>query len=445
MRKGGRKGFRALSILILFSILAGCGGGGGGSSTSGGGDAPAIEVLPASHDFGTVTPGNSPAPLEIVINNNGTAALNVAGIVLPDANFVLDLSGGTSPCNSASPTISAGGSCTIEVSFQPPQTADQLFSSAVQISSNDSSSPAVSVGLSGRFAQVSSLTVQINQIGTDCGNSDEVTAYVSVTDQAGYPVKGLTSNSFSIFEFTPKVISDFLTGSADLPPISIAAVMDYSSSLTDIPDAFRDMELGLVDLVNSLRPTDEAEIIKFATVTQVVQSFTSNKSALTTAIQTSFSGGVSSRVWDSLYQAVQETAARSKDRKAVILISDGNDRGDTPDPISTNTVFTVIALAQANNIPVFPIAFGAYEDEIQRIQLQQLADDTGGLLFDASIYSDNLGTIYRQISALLFENQYVLKYSTSVPAGNDSLLNISAEIPQPALTGFDEVIFTYCP
>ena len=111
---------RSLFILILLLpiVFLGC--------SSSGGDAPApvpspsIRVLPSSYNFGVVTPGNSPAPLEVEIQNNGSLALTVSGITLSDTiNFNLDLNGGSNPCNKTSPTIAAGGNCTAEVDFVP--------------------------------------------------------------------------------------------------------------------------------------------------------------------------------------------------------------------------------------------------------------------------------------------------------------------------------------
>ena len=98
---------------MLFMIaVTGCGGGGDGDS---GGATPApappvgsaaIQVLPATYDFGKVTASNIPAPLEVTIKNNGNAALNVLTIsfgVPSDSSFTLAPNGGSKPCGSGSP------------------------------------------------------------------------------------------------------------------------------------------------------------------------------------------------------------------------------------------------------------------------------------------------------------------------------------------------------
>ena len=87
-------------FLILPIFFLGCGSGGSGGSegsavsgVSGGADEPpAIQVLPSEHDFGIVTVGNIPTPLEVKILNNRSQDLVVTDIVLPDMdNFDLDL------------------------------------------------------------------------------------------------------------------------------------------------------------------------------------------------------------------------------------------------------------------------------------------------------------------------------------------------------------------
>ena len=194
--------------VILFLFLAftmtGCGGGGGGESSTPTSSpptgSPTLEVLPASYDFGSVTTGNSPAPLEVRIKNNGTAALQVSTITLSDpSNFSLISNGGSKPCASGSPTIPAADFCTFQVGFQPG--TDGTFAGNVQIRSNDGSSPVFTLTLNGTAEPVDTLTVRINQLETSCSiGSDVVNAYVSVTDQGGYPISGLGAADFTVTE-----------------------------------------------------------------------------------------------------------------------------------------------------------------------------------------------------------------------------------------------------
>ena len=119
---------RIALFLIMAIVLAACSGGGGGGSDSAPNtqdvtsvqDSPSVQVLPSDYNFGIVTLGNAPVPLEAKIQNSGSADLKVSDIVLSDMNnFALDLGGGSNPCFSSSPTVIAGGFCTVTVTFIP--------------------------------------------------------------------------------------------------------------------------------------------------------------------------------------------------------------------------------------------------------------------------------------------------------------------------------------
>ncbi|WP_373026214.1 choice-of-anchor D domain-containing protein, partial [Thioalkalivibrio sp.] len=117
------------ALLAASLGLSGCGGGGGGGSdnTSGGSDNTSetgITVVPESFDFGTMTEGNEDQVLarQFIIRNEGTTSHNISSMSLfgrDPGEFVLDDSGGNDPCGAPPFDLSAGGSCTVEVEFEP--------------------------------------------------------------------------------------------------------------------------------------------------------------------------------------------------------------------------------------------------------------------------------------------------------------------------------------
>ena len=82
---------------------------------------------------------------------------------------------------------------------------------------------------------------------------NEATAYVSVTDQGGFPVPGLQSSNFSVTEGNVGrlPITSFVSVDVVYKRIAIAAAMDYSGSLTDQAVAFADMKNGFSSLFSS--------------------------------------------------------------------------------------------------------------------------------------------------------------------------------------------------
>ena len=402
---------RSLFVLFLLLPIAFLGCSGGSDDAAAPVPSPSIKVLPSSYNFGIVTAGSSPAPLEVEIQNNGSLELTVSNIVLSDTiNFDLDLSGGSNPCNKTSPTIAAGGKCTAEVDFLP-QSIDS-FKANLTIRSNASNNSALNVPLSGSQEEISAIDVRINQVEA-CPGPGVVTAYVSVTDQGGYPVIGLEGD-LNNFTITENVGGDY-----DGPPtsvfyvsdtgatISVALVMDYSGSITGIQDAVDDLEDSAVSFVNQMGTNDEAEIVKFGTKAEVVDppGYTSNKALLTDAIYDPLDVGIHTALYDAVVKAVETTIVRTKDRKAVILITDGVDGDGEGNPQSVNDLNDAIDYAQNNGVPIFTVGLGQADVAI----LTQMADETGGQYFDSTT-SDNLRNIYQQLADILFEDTYVLTY-----------------------------------
>ena len=417
-------------ILLIIAIgLMGCSWG----EDSGDDSVPSIQLLPIEYDFGIVTLGNTPTPLEAKIQNNGSAQLNVSDIVLLDSNnFALDLGGGSNPCASTSPAISAGGYCTMNVSFNPQQIA--TYATSLQVESNDSSNSPTSIQLSGSAENITSLSVRINEVKSEglCPGAT-VTAYVSVVDQGGYAVSGLIENNFTITEKgNPMGLTDLSSVAEVTSPISVALVMDYSGSITDIPESESDMEDAVVNFVNQLGIDDEAEIIKFASDVVVVQGFTSDKNLLINAIFNPTDIGRDTKLYDAAWLAVDNTASRLKARKAVIVLTDGENTD------SNHILSDVISHANNQGIPIFTVGLGNLNISI----LEQMADDTGGQFFD-SASPDNLINTYSQLANILFVNQYIIEYFTAL--GDGALADLTIEAVFQSVVGGDTKEITPCP
>ena len=432
-----------LAVTLPFAY-GGCGGGGGGSSSDSAEPPkqllPSKQVLPSEHDFGTVTLGNMPAPLEVKIKNNGSADLKISDIVLSDIdNFKLDLGGGSNPCNTTSPTLGAGAICSVEVAFEPAVTGS--FNATLTINSNDKNNPSFKVNLAGISEPVSDLTVRINQVETDLNcPAAQITAYVSVTDQGGYAVTNLTDNDFSVFENNSKmVLTDFSFVSQVFKPISVAIVLDYSGSITKNEENVIDMEAAGAEFIDQLGGADEAEIVKFATEVEVMQAFTSDKDLLHEAIITSADIVSWTALYDAVWQAVDDTASRVKDRKAVIVMTDGVDIGPGNNQMSSKDISDIIDYASDTGIPIFTIGVGNFDTAI----LEQMAEDTGGQFYKSDT-PDNLRTIYRQLAELLFENQYILDYVSVLGTGVAADLKIEAVL-SPNIFGEHTKEITPCP
>lgn len=441
-----KKYLAAIAVPFVIFAVAGCGSGGGDSGGPPPPPAPAgtaaIQVLPATYDFGNVTTGNTPAPLEVTIRNTGSAALQVSAISFrapADPGFTSTLNGGSRPCGSGSPTIAVGDSCTFQVQFQPASTGS--FATTLQISSNAPGSPLTALAIAGTSQPLMILSARINQLDTACP-TNEVTSYVSVTDQGGYPVLGLLASNFLVTEGTtnlPVTSSTYIE--ALYKPIAIAAVMDHSGSLTDQPLAFADMKNGFSSLFNNIRPNDIGEIVKFDSEIEVVQPFTPDKAALLAAISASFDRGRFTRLYDAVYQAVDDTAMNANYRRAVIVATDGTDEGPTAGvPYSTRSLTDVMNNAISKKVAIFTVGIGA---SINRAVLEQMAASTGGLFYEAPT-SQNLATVYQQLSSILYEKQYALKFNQLVMGTVGSPSNLTIRADTLGITGTAATTIASC-
>ena len=383
---------------------------------------------PSGFDFGSVTVGNS-IPLAVTIANNGPVDLDISDLQLSDiANFLLDENAGTNPCGAAPLTLQNNDSCTVEISFMPQ--GEGQYSATFDVTSNDPDSPN-SMALAGVGELIASLNVIINQIKSDC---PEITIYVSVTDQTGFPITDLEESNFTVFENgTQVLITDFAFIKDIISPIAAAVVMDYSGSMEN--SAINAMEIAAKNFVDLMGNDDEAEVIKFAETVEVFQPFTSNKFALKAAIDQEYtSGRKRTRLFDAIWKALDDTASIPDKRSAVIVLTDGDD-DDSEDYDLTD----VIAKAVSEGIPVYTIGLG---DDISQIDLTQLAEETGGQFFLAPT-PDQLQSIYRKIS-LLLENEYLITYESVLQGGLPATLQVQViDNPLKATSGPRD--FMACP
>jgi Ca-activated chloride channel family protein len=393
--------------------------------------APAIQVLPATYDFGKITSNNDPAPLEVTIGNSGNAPLAVTSIAFRapvDPSFQLRVNGGAAPCGTGTPTIPPGMRCTVEVVFDPA--SNGAFTSTLHIASNASNTPAA-VPISGAAEPVSTLQVRVNQVQRCPGNT--VTAYVSVTDQGGYPVTGLSEANFTVTQSgaaAPLAPLSVSYVGAVYRSIATAAALDYSNSLTSQPVAFEDMKSRVSGYFNAMRyeQGDRGEVIKFGSEVQVAQAFTSDKSALLAAIAAPFGNGGSTKLYDAAVRAVDDAALQPSDyRKAVIIATDGTDNASSPGGDDGRNA--AITYAKGKGVPLFTVGIGG---SINSTALQQMADQTGGLYYEANT-SQNLATIYHQLSSILYTNQYVLRFDPQASAGSGLTIEASRAPAQPGI------------
>lgn len=292
-----------------------------------------------------------------------------------------------------------------------------------------------------------------------------VTMFATVRDKHGALIRNLTKDDFVLQQDGhPQTITYFAPDS-DLP-LTLGLLVDTSMSQRRVLDQERDASHAFLD--HLLREDkDKAFVIHFDREVELLQDLTSSRQKLEASLdqlgrpqfsQTggggssgsdpdSGSGGGGGRgsrghggggtlLYDAVYLASDELMKKQQGRKAIIILSDGVDRG------SKETLRDAIETAERSDTLVYSILFADKEEhgngggyggghmggmggggmgggghhrypEESRPDgkkiLQQLAKETGGRFFEVT-KKETIDQIYAEIDEEL-RNQYALRYT----------------------------------
>ena len=156
-------------------------------------------------------------------------------------------------------------------------------------------------------------------------NLVEVACNVLAPD--GAAVRGLAESDFRVFEDgTEQEIAHF---DASSEGASIALVIDASPSV--LPDSAA-MKAAAQQLVAGLSPADEVAVVDFAEHTFLLLPFSPDRQLLAKAVagvdvRALFGDAIGSNIYRSLYLAANEIFPGRTGRKAIVLLTDGQDSG----------------------------------------------------------------------------------------------------------------------
>ena len=149
----------------------------------------------------------------------------------------------------------------------------------------------------------------------------------TVTDARGRFVSGLTKDDFRVYQDgEPVEVTHF---NNERVPVSLGIVLDTSGSMEGrkMDAAQRALDRFLFDL---LGPNDEIFLYRFSYTPVLLQDWTTDRSLLSRAIRT-----IRPRGGTALHDAVAESVPRVAEgrhfKKALLIISDGNDTNSETD------------------------------------------------------------------------------------------------------------------
>jgi VWFA-related protein len=244
----------------------------------------------------------------------------------------------------------------------------------------------------------------------------DVAAYVSVSDNAGNPIKDLVAADFALTEDSQKVDILYAGPAAD-EPINLILLLDTSGSMSGL--GISAARSAASNFVSRLSPEDRVAVVAFDDSTRILIDFTSDHNAARNELNLlDATRNAGTCLYDAAYQAVQMTATVPSGRRAVILFTDGVDETRQGGPCSTHTPDDVINLARegGTRTPIYTLGLGA---QVDQNALKRLAENTGGRFLYSSDPSQ-LDSIFLRLSDSL-RAQYALRYLSTAGPGAHTL------------------------
>lgn len=254
----------------------------------------------------------------------------------------------------------------------------------------------------------------------------QVNGTLFVTDQNNNPISGITSSNVTAklkWTTVDNPQADSVFGTVTVSPnqgtgknVAAAITMDYSGSMGS--QQIDCMQNGVKTYISKMATNDQTEIIKFDHRVIVAQIFTNNKTLLNNAVDSNYSLGGSTALYQSIFQGLNDVKNFNPTAdfiRCVVAFTDGGENA------STINRSTMINFALTNGLPVYTVGlYYSYWDTTSSaiMDLKNIADTTGGFFFGSiadSTCNSNLTNIYAKISG-----QIAGSYSLTIiwPAGN---------------------------
>ncbi|PYX96568.1 MAG: VWA domain-containing protein [Acidobacteria bacterium] len=257
-------------------------------------------------------------------------------------------------------------------------------------------------------------------------NVDVVQLFFNVKDKKGALIPDLKKDNFQIFEDGKPQTIKYFNAESNLP-LTLGILIDSSGSQQRVLDM--EKEVGGQFLQEILRAKDEAFVISFDVNVDLLQDFTNSvhdlKVALNKArINTGGGGGPlpglgggpiptstprGTLLYDAIYLASHDELSHEVGRKAMIILTDGEDQG------SQLRIKDAIEAAQKSDSIVYVLliadrgfygGFGYSGDS----EMKKLSAETGGRVIEVGNKFEKLKQAFDQISQEL-RSQYNIGYT----------------------------------
>jgi len=278
-------------------------------------------------------------------------------------------------------------------------------------------------------------------------NVNLVDLFFTVKDKNGELVPHLTRNDCTVLEDkVPQTLKSFVAETDQ--PLTLGILLDTSGSQENVLPLEQDA--GSQFLQRVLRSKDEAFLVSFDVNVDLLQDFTNSPHQLAHAMnkaQINTAGGnggagipgagggtvptigdpKGTLLYDAINLASNEKLNQESGRKALIILTDGEDQG------SRTKIGEAIAAAQKANVIVYVILiadrgfYGGFNMGYSGYSAaKRISDETGGRLIDVGNNGKKLEAAFQQIEDEL-RTQYVASYTPSNIKLDETFRRISVQ------------------
>ncbi|HEY0757697.1 MAG TPA: VWA domain-containing protein [Acidisarcina sp.] len=257
--------------------------------------------------------------------------------------------------------------------------------------------------------------------------------YFTVHDKHNGLVAGLTKDDCTVYEDKVEQKLKSFTAETD-QPLTLGILLDTSGSQQNVLPM--EQQTGSAFLKRVLRPRDEAFLISFDVDVDLLQDFTSNPRDLSRAmdkaeINTAGGNGAAgvpgigqgpiptqgapkgTLLYDAVYLAANDRLRAETGRKAMILLTDGEDQGSREKPNEaiaaaqkSNAIIYVLLIADRQFYGDSPFGYNGAS------AMKKVAEETGGRMIDVGNNGKKMEAAFKQIEDEL-RTQYVASYTPS--------------------------------
>ena len=256
---------------------------------------------------------------------------------------------------------------------------------------------------------------------------DLVVFYTSVIDKNNHFVSGLERGRFRVIEDgVEQKIESF---SQEDVPVSMGIVLDLSGSMRGKIEQVNRAALAFLKAGN---PGDEFFLIGFNDDVELLQDYTDDIDEVSDALENTVVAG-KTHLYDAIYLGVEKAQTGAKSRKALVVITDGND--DT----SYYSLKELIAKIQESDVQVFCVGLldelprkgifsGWSNSEAKKYQdaLVRISEETGGNAFFPREASELRGVVDEIARDL--RGQYGIGYFSSNTASDGAFRTVKIEL-----------------